>query len=80
MSYGGGVSNERGTPVPAGKPDGLVTSRHLVRLTFCLPTVHLENTSTESCADWYSSQLKNNYLAEMWSGFEKGSYLRLMDC
>ena len=23
---------------------------------------------------------KNNCLAEMWSGFEEGSYLRLTDC
>jgi len=26
-----------------------------------------------------SSQFKNNYFAEMWSGSEEGSYLRLID-
>jgi hypothetical protein len=24
--------------------------------------------------------IENNYLAEMWSGSEEGSYLRLIDC
>ena len=28
----------------------------------------------------YSSQSEENYLAEMWSGSEEGSYLRLIDC
>jgi len=27
----------------------------------------------------YSSQCKNNHLAEMWSGSEESSYLRLID-
>jgi len=30
-------------------------------------------------ADRYSSQFKNNYFAEMCSGSEEGSYLRLID-
>ena len=32
-----------------------------------------------SCTERYSSQFKNNCLAEMWSGSEEGSYLRLID-
>ena len=28
----------------------------------------------------YSSQFKNKYSAEMWSGSAKGAYLRLIDC
>ena len=27
-----------------------------------------------------TSQVKNNYSAEMWSGSQEGSYLRLRDC
>ena len=30
--------------------------------------------------EWYSSQFKNNWSAEMWSGSEEGSYSRLTDC
>ena len=35
---------------------------------------------TEGEQSWGSSQSKNNYSAEMWSGSEEGSYLRLLDC
>ena len=28
----------------------------------------------------YNSQFKNNYLAEMWSGSEEGSFFMLIDC
>ena len=28
----------------------------------------------------YTAQFKNNYSAEMWSGSDEGSYLRLIDC
>ena len=30
-------------------------------------------------SDWYSFQFKNNHFAEMCSGSEEGSYLRLID-
>ena len=33
-----------------------------------------------SFTERYSSQTKNNCSAEMWSGSEEGSYLRLIDC
>ena len=32
------------------------------------------------CTEPYSSQFKNNCLAEMWSGSLEGSFLRLLDC
>ena len=35
---------------------------------------------SECCTERYSPQFKNNCLAEMWSGSEEGSYLRLTDC
>ena len=36
--------------------------------------------STPRAARAMRPQFKNNYLAEMWSGPEKGSYLGLVDC
>jgi len=36
-------------------------------------------TRIPSAGVWYSSQFKNNHLAEMCSGSEAGSYLRLID-
>ena len=40
---------------------------------------HSENSETESCTERCSSRFKNNCLAEMWSGSEEGSCLRLID-
>ena len=32
-----------------------------------------------SCTPWGASQFENNYFTQMCSGFEAGSYLRLID-
>ena len=40
---------------------------------------HVKQLDTESCTERYSSQCKNNCFAEMWSGSEAGSYLRLIN-
>jgi len=71
----GAVSYERGTPVfeLVSRSSGQCTCFALLPLdaALCLLTV-LDS-------DRYSSQFKNNYFAEMWSGSEEGSYLRLTD-
>ena len=44
------------------------------------PYPTLPNPTGVRTASSRRSQFKNNYLAEMWSGSEEGSYVRLKDC
>ena len=48
-------------------PAGMTRGRQLV------------DTRNSSFLVWYTSQCKNNCLAEMWSGPEEGSYVRPTD-
>ena len=56
--------------------DEVRTDTHRERTT----TKHSKTSSTESCTERYSCQSQNNCVAEMWTGPEEGSCLRLLDC
>ena len=62
------------------KSPGVISSGPRGSVPEAGPSQHLVLIMSQPPGTAHSSQFKNNFFAEMWSGSEEGPYSRLIDC